>query len=557
MSSTAQKLLSAPTQVHSVGPRPASVRKIVNFLLFTSFWTGLGLAGSHLAQNAFSIPRSSLYAPISAVDLAPVNLSGTPHTISHESPWLSAMYTGASTKISVPSVSSFDHFQDVSLDESISFDAAKNLFEQLNLSPDQALEVYLNLQHATDAYVVSGAISNPQDVLPNQQQKSLDWLNEVWDKGDNDWSDISSPQLSAGFISTNAQWSNASDDEKWIMIQTLWNRRMVSSLFKVENMVTTDLDVEGAQQYLQQTVDEVGLAGLVVPFMIKDDPSMLISLAQQLQQANQEMQRTTGLKGKVLGLNHRVILDNSNMDETAYVNNNDHGYIRMFSAWDSFSHEWYHSFDLSVRQAYIRTKSDHAWNVLKAIEHAWGGIENPSLSSEDRHAIEEEVSSVPKLRIPSNLEPHQKALIVSDNNVIDGGVPDTGSPWLHWRHNAVREIKWHDHKAWFTQTPREIYFSSRYELMAFAFEGYHHLHQQKGKNNVSFAAHFYYSPSYQPTPIESAAQKNTWVELFSASQQWWQEDQLERAPEHPSLLSGDLIKNKRVAVEEKPKAFSL
>ena len=547
MSSTAQELLQGATQVHAVGPRLAPLRRIGAFLLFASIWTGVGVTATHLARNAFSIPQSSVYAPLTAIDLAPISVTNVSQTISLQSPWLGAMFTGEETVVSVSSFSPIERFQDVILDESISFEAAKNLFEQLDLSPEQALEVYLNLGYATDAYVISGAIANPQDVVLSQQKKSMDWLNQVWEKGDNDWSTIPSPQLSADIISANPQWETSSDDDKWSIIQTLWNRRTTSTLFKVEHTATTDLTAQEARQYLQQTVDEVGLAAVVVPFMLKEDPRALISLAHQLQKANQEVERTTGLKGKVLGINHRVILDNSNMDQTAYVKNNDAGYILMMSGWDSFAHEWYHSFDLSVRQSYIRTKSPQALDALHAIDDAWSEIENPSITPEQRRAIGAQISSFRILNVASNIPPEQKALFWADNSAVENGVPSKGSPWVQWRHDAVRQIKWHDYKAWFTQTHREKYLSSRYELMAFAFEGHHQSQHQTDKNGVSFSAEYFYSPSYQPTPIESAAQKPTWDKVFLVAQRWWAQDQLERDPSHPQLLSGSSIAHKRVA----------
>lgn len=103
---------------------------------------------------------------------------------------------------------------------------------------------------------------------------------------------------------------------------------------------------------MEQAVRDAGLRSFSPSLWQMRSPEALLDTAEKLQAANAELERATGWKGQVLGLDGRVELSMGPLVEVevaptaaALVAADATGRLQMVSGWNELGHEWFHAFD--------------------------------------------------------------------------------------------------------------------------------------------------------------------------------------------------------------------
>lgn len=121
-----------------------------------------------------------------------------------------------------------------------------------------------------------------------------------------------------------------------------------------------------AYRVLEEVVSETGLSSVKVPLPMSNQPVLVAQLAQDLRQANRDLQHITGWSGSVLGLNGRVDLVPMRPDDMASTSMSLlGGSIVVRSDWETFAHEWFHALDVALMLDHVgMDRSRLEYNIM-------------------------------------------------------------------------------------------------------------------------------------------------------------------------------------------------
>lgn len=232
------------------------------------------------------------------------------------------------------------------------------------------------------------------------------------------------------------------------------------------------LTIAKAKQVLAEAVQTVGLRSVSLSFEQWQSPASVAEAARRLVEANRELSRATGWKGKVLGLDGRVELalgkpitmPSASGVVTARKDNR----LQMVAEWGSVGHEWFHAFDLTVSRL--------------ALAHSTSGP------------------------LSANLQPLRSVVDVGVYGDMKNLLNTTEKKMPKWR--AAREgVK-----------DNASYWSTSSEVLAFAFSSYlaHHVSAPllaSSNDRESIAR----EPERGPSDVEAAVLIRPFRQLFSAA----------------------------------------
>lgn len=543
---SAEELLKNARQVEAVGPRPSKSRALYRMLTL-----GLGVTLGVMVASASIAPlltswidgaQSRLVPGWTNAVSTPVAKPSTPVVLQSEE--MSAWWTASQ----------------VMGDQAPSAQDFVALAKDQGLTPRQAYTVLLHMARADRTVVLGRDI----DILKIQESERIEasaqWLRLAWEDSD------SLSQLVEGDVLLQNElteqpylWSYHQDDkEQWERVRGEWARQQsAATQLNLPHRFSPDIDphmdVEQANAELIYAVQEVGLAALYVPAQVQSDPILLQEMTQRLRQANQELERITGWGGAVLGLNHRIVLDLGNADQSGHAVSDRFGFIRLTASWDNLAHEWLHALDFAQTQQIDKSMSSPLSSYINLdgplpatmknlapvrAQHAvWQALQNPDLTESDRLAIAREAQKRKSAFEPLSTAPNRmfQALYEIDQTA-PSTVPAQGSPWLHWRRSAIELME--EKSQFLINDPGMDYLGSPTEILAFSFHAHTSAalsHQNEGsvlRDPLLWSG--LSSVSYEPSMRESLAQQKNWTAYFKTLAPWWHNDQAQRLMINPS-----------------------
>lgn len=426
--------------------------------------------------------------------------------------------------------------------------AMMQVSQQTTLAHDDP--VFLSHEQARQAYA-SSWLQKAWELLQDDAFPSEDWEGHVEKALD---SEIAQPFLDgrwqAGWDGVEAQLM-----QPWMVLFPDLTQRNVHD-------VHTATTFEQARHVLNQSVRETGLAGLRVPATISNDPQALIQLAHMLTGSQQDLHLVTGMKGKTLGLNGRVVLDLQTVQQPAVTYRDpQHSYVVVRSFWDKLPHEWFHALDLSMNekvrlfswsepmpeqslssmyspQLFVWPASKDPYDLLNAQRNLWTSLEQPALSLEDRMSIQRQA--------PADQDQDQPALVQQINTQAHQETVEDGSVWMHWKTEMAQSTR----DGWWRRSKEELYLQNSSETMAFAFGSYVQ-HQLNQNSEHPHLLHLKFQPSVVHTvsQTESLAQTPAWRTYFKRLQPWWTEDGVNMDQASSLRVSYERIKDRRNSME--------
>lgn len=113
------------------------------------------------------------------------------------------------------------------------------------------------------------------------------------------------------------------------------------------------VSMKEAKLLLEKAVSETGLASVSLPLSYWESPQMIQGSALRLIQANKDLQKVTGLEGKVLGLNGDIALQIRlpMIDGASGLFSASPMAAHMETTWQSLGHEWFHALDNKVMRS--------------------------------------------------------------------------------------------------------------------------------------------------------------------------------------------------------------
>ena len=329
-----------------------------------------------------------------------------------------------------------------------------------------------------------------------------------------------------------------------------------------------------AREDVMQATAEAGIAVLYLPQNVAYNIPELRTVATSIRGANSDLQHFTKWDGPVLGMNYRLILDLDTALGSAYTYPDDDGFIHMKTWWDSLGHEWFHLVDFSQNE-YVKfmgvgrlnlmpltsqnnpkygelTSFGDPYNISSITAHLWQGLENPSLTLQQREGIRNETRD--NILKRASMEEGTKetsqggtaSFLAQTEERAGSEVVSEGSPWFHWRGHAgdleKRQSLWH----YLIPSQAGRYLNNPTEVLAFSFagslDGYFENQQNNGSpyrsvllfSNVTQMENL---AGYEPTLVEGNAVAPVWRGYFSQLNSWWQADKKARNTFIQSQLS--------------------
>lgn len=562
------------TTIYVVGKKPSTERKVVPLLRRIAFLT-------FLASTFFVAPKvadigSAVYTDFKVPRAHTPLPQGGPVWISNDEPMV---WEEAAKDLDPQWNQRSDVFSPLIM---------LPLFSDLEMTDQQKLLVILNYKVASERYILGSDETQLRSLLENRNAQARQWLDNAWEKiqqqvmsGETvelSVNDIARDQLDHNKI-TLKSWQDDIEKQQHTSYD-LFIREAVSAyidLEQAENKNLVVVDQQQAQDNLIQAVRESGLAALVVPGIMSNSPRLMNIQAQNIQQANMDLRRTTGLNGGVLGVHHRVILHNEYINSNGSMEALDNGYLWIKSSWKTLGHEWFHAFDAGQISA---MKGRGYVNFVSTY------LDRSSLSVyRDRYALHSKQKQLHDDIVATELDAHTTAQFInevgirsaertSDGSVmvlaldkasqqaLKDGAQKSAHNWSHYRQMAVEFAKnysldeWassnhynvteQSERQWMEEKERAVrYLQSPTENMAFLFQG--HLAALYHKNDIKALSGELDGESglYVPTITESTQQITYWNTYFSSIQQWWGDDDQERKIiPWPMLSKTNIVQNR-------------
>lgn len=457
-------------------------------------------------------------------------------------------------------------------------------FQKRGITGEQSLMITANLKVATQVYVLGSGERTLQDQLQERQNQAQSWLNTAWNKMQSHTPQTvknvtleSNPifeELLNEFNLSPVTFQAAADDLQYAYSLTSLYRSSNSLSFSSKNLQNFDperaasMSMSDAKNHLMQAVESAGIAAYVVNYSTFEEPYLLEKSAIAIETANEELQKATGWRGAVLGLNNRVIINTEYYGMSGSARSLTNGYIWVKADWETISHEWFHTLDF-LQSRYIlgaykgTTLSDYLqtdFGVLRDKYHLnerqrslMLELKNPQFGDEDRQNYIEEIRQMRRNYKSTESRPLFMVLQSSTSIAEEKGVPETGSPWFHYRQTSVEMLntlsfeewakknKWNPKssyikKMWEDEKKyAEEYLYDETEMFAFAFQGY------IGVLNHSTDIRFLNGdvknspPTYSPSMTEATLLQNNWKNYFYQLNSWWEMDTSKRLENGPPI----------------------
>ncbi len=176
------------------------------------------------------------------------------------------------------------------------------------------------------------------------------------------------------FVNVQAERSHDIQDtaDYWMNITALRQGGPTADIYLATTQTPAQLN--HAIDALKEAVVDTGLNSLRVPLPMWTSAGHLESVAQELTQANADLQRATGLDGAVLGLKGHLNLMVGIPYDVAITNMPVAGQVHMQTPMDALAHEWLHGVDamLAYQVGYAPNGGEGLALMSEAIEHNHG-----------------------------------------------------------------------------------------------------------------------------------------------------------------------------------------
>ena len=512
--------LPALKTVHVVGPKPhvsrALFKHATTLVLGVALGFPLAYAKHYIKTTFFDDPTPSLAAPRS---MQPSLVLPTDNT------WLQAMAGRSNQELG------FDVGGQRHVVNTVSYEDAAVLFDEMKLNADQRLDVFLHMKAAYSALVFGADQPELKKQFTQLQASSQRWLDSAWEIDPAQWDQQlgttqerrQSVLLLAPSKVRDGSWETLSENEKLADVKEFWTALSFSFLRNPDSglPIAGTGDLDQSYQHLQQAVSQAGLAALIVPFAYKEDPYLIEALAQEVNEVSDELSHQVGWSNKAMGLNYRMVLDHSALDRSAFAQQNQSlGWIMVQSHWDTFSHEWFHALQKSLASDEVNQQEKHMEDVLSHIK-------DPALTEKQRLQIQEYASHVMKVR-SDETSPMFQALQNVDLAVSKSGVAPQSS-WVVWRQQAANQLEK-------TNPSASVYLMSEHEILATSFASFVALDSFQSSQPSLLRDRKLWagsSISYNPTYPETQSITPSWKMFFDQLDPWWVHDSNKRLP--PSL----------------------
>lgn len=186
--------------------------------------------------------------------------------------------------------------------------------------------------------------------------------------------------------------------------------------------------LDQAAQALTSAVQEAGFASVRVPLPMWENPAGIMALADQIKQANQEMQQLTGWDGQVMGLQGRVHWVIGTPYDTAITQHLGDGTYVIQSTFDDYVHEHIHAVEMAMADDMGWTPGDAMPAMVSHLHpHAQAAtaIAEPVRPQRERHS-------------PADGIERTWNSLVSNLHVVSASQPEGG--WVKQMNDRARSI---------------------------------------------------------------------------------------------------------------------
>lgn len=444
------------------------------------------------------------------------------------------------------------------------------LLNSFDLTAQQRVMLLANFKVSTEIFVYGAADKTLQKQMEKRREESQKWLDGVYNKmadryeagyTDTAWhfdfpiNDALEDTLKDNRISAY-DWSRMSEQNLRILEDKIVSADVVNrdALF-ADGITSDDKTYDKAYTRLFKAVENSGMAAVVYSRNGAHSVDFISRLASSIEQANTDLSKATGLKGKVAGLNGRVILDISNtvrhLEDTT-IDVRDDGYIGITGNWETFAASWFEGLNV-VKSRYIHNQ-DH-YNLLDGQKKLLNDLQNITMTPKQREEIQDEYlrRSIPLQTLPDG---HVSSIGGLENaRAVDVAVMiaqlsvrfTEKNDWFSVRQFATEVLereqksdnmsqyfnKW---KAMQVMSPVSYvnwenqlaasneYFSNTETLLAPAFRGYMEVQYADKSIKLLGNTKTWLTPADVPTKTESRQTITQWENHFSGLQVWWNAD---------------------------------
>lgn len=569
--------------VHAIGPKALTKRNVVPLLRRVAF---IGF----LSSVFWAVPHALDVAHDMYTDIK------TP-SVDAPLPVLSAVWL-ANDEPLVWEEAAKDAFKEKNdLETAVDFDAPMllDLFETLQMTPEQKLMVAVNYKVASERYILGSQEPQLKEFFEHRNTQSRQWLDQAWEQ-------IQQQSLSGQTAALKANDAVNDHLNHYNISLQQWNEKNQTAqqhslidLFKQERdsvhrtnqsapPVVHQTDLIQAQEMLLKAVDETGLAALVVSGSVAHDEQLMAVQAQLLEQTNVDLRRITGFDGGVLGVNRRVVLNNEHLNSNGTMQRMSNGYIWVNSNWDTLGHEWFHALD-SAQIHFIKGRGRVNYLSDSIERGSLGWLKDPYDLQDKQRRLINTLQNTPlpiadhpqfinevRARILHQFPAQSVMMLALDQaaqEAVNSGASSTRSSWLHYRMRAVEIAQNYSLNDWAIKTQRDpnrievqrewekekeyatSYLQFPTEKIAFMFQGYLEALAKNGDITVLSGDLAGQPGVYVPTVVESAKQKPIWNTYFSSLKQWWNADQQQRLPSM-TLSKATIVEKRATAVQTPP-----
>lgn len=564
--------------IHTVGKKPKEDRKVFPLLRRVTFLAFLGSA-FYLVPQAVDV-GVAVYTDLKVPRAQTPIPQGSATWISNDEP---LVWEEAAKDLDPEWNKRSDVFNPLGL---------LTLFKDLKMTEQQKLLVTINYKVATEQYILSADEPQLRAFLEHRNTNAREWLDNAWEKIQEQMltgetvslpiNDIAKEQLEHDKINMNVWQDDATKQTH--TIYELLSRGWESVYVDLSERAAPTTEQQ-ARQNLTHAVQDSGLAALVVSGVVANAPHLMNAQAINLQQANIDLRRTTGLQGGVLGVNHRVILHNEYINSDGSMQTLDNGYLLIKSSWKTLGHEWFHAFDAGQISA---IKGRGYANLVSTY------LNRPTLNAyRDRynlHAKQQKLhDEILKNPIDSVTQPQllkevaardaQRykgasvmvlALDRASQQALHDGAQQNAKNWSQYRTLAADFAKEYSLNDWAKknklsptipqnklQWEKEKEYAVRYlssptEKMAFLFQGHLEALSKTGQSKILNGEMRGESGVYVPTVAESFQNTPYWNNYFASLQNWWTDDMQKRHVAIPPTLSKANIVDSRSKLPSLP-----
>ena len=557
--------------IHTVGKKPKEDRKVFPLLRRVTFLAFLGSA-FYLVPQAVDV-GVAVYTDLKVPRAQTPIPQGSAKWISNDEP---LVWEEAAKDLDPEWNKRSDVFNPLGL---------LTLFKDLKMTEQQKLLVTINYKVATEQYILSADEPQLRAFLEHRNTNAREWLDNAWEKIQEQMltgktvslpiNDIAKEQLEHDKINMNVWQDDATKQTH--TIYELLSRGWESVYVDLSERAAPTTEQQ-ARQNLTHAVQDSGLAALVVSGVVANAPHLMNAQAINLQQANIDLRRTTGLQGGVLGVNHRVILHNEYINSDGSMKTLDNGYLLIKSSWQTLGHEWFHAFDAGQISAIKgRGYANLVSNYLgRPTLNAYRDRYNLHAKQQKLHdeILKNPIDSVIQPQLLKEVAAREAqrykggsvmflALDRASQQALQDGAQQNTKNWSQYRTMAAdfaQEYSLQDWAQknklsptspqtklqWLSEKEYAVrYLSSPTEKMAFLFQGHLEALNKTGQSKILNGEMRGESGVYVPTVAESFQNTPYWNNYFASLQNWWTEDMQKRHIATPPALSKTNIVDNR------------